>query len=77
MPWNSLSQLSPVNFRCGHCGKEVANDKGYFHDNISARRIYVCPGCDRPSYFEKGFGQFPGVSEGNDVDHLPDQLRSL
>ena len=76
MAWQQLQGLSPRQFRCGHCGFNVASDKGYGWGN-TARRLYICPNCLRPTYFEDDLGQFPGVTPGNEVAHLPGQLEKL
>lgn len=63
-------------FRCGYCGYNVANDRGY-RFATSLRSIYVCPQCDRPSFFEASTIQVPGVVPGNEVAHVPPELESL
>lgn len=74
--WNSVGGIGARQFRCGHCGFKVANDKGYHHNDPN-RRIYVCPNCDKPTYFYAGSLQLPGVVPGNEVEHLPADLASL
>ncbi len=77
MGWHGLHGIGPKQFRCGHCGLNVADNKGYFTDNSNAMRIYVCPNCDEPTYFSKTSCQFPGVTPGNEVQHLPKELEEL
>jgi hypothetical protein len=74
--WHNVASIGPKQFRCGHCGLNVGNDRGYHHQDTS-RHIWVCPSCDRPTYFDSAVGQVPGPIPGNDVDHLPDGLKSL
>ena len=74
--WQHLQGIGPQKFRCGYCGLNVANDRGYHHGNTN-NRIWICPHCDKPTYIEKGTGQTPSPVPGNDVDHLPDNLRLL
>jgi len=47
----------------------VASNKGYFIKDSNCR-IYICPHCNRPSYFEDG-RQHPSVTFGNQVKGLP------
>lgn len=77
MAWQSLGSIGPKQFRCGHCGFSVANDKGYFDSNTNYRRIYLCPNCDLPTIFTEGAHQYPGVAPGNEVQHLPPELAQL
>jgi hypothetical protein len=77
MAWQSVTTIAPRQFRCGHCGFNVANDKGYYPNNNNIRRIFLCPNCDKPTYFEEQQRQFPGVTPGNEVQHLPQDLEKL
>jgi len=73
--WQGLNELNAVSFRCGFCDKEVANRKGYYRDG-SNWRIYVCPCCARPTFFE-GNIQRPAPLLGNDVERLPENIKKL
>jgi ribosomal protein S27AE len=64
MVWHGLIGIGAKQFRCGYCGYSVANDKGYFPDNSTKRRIYLCPNCDKPTFFDENSRQFPGVAPG-------------
>ena len=75
MAWQRLEQLQSNQFRCGYCGYSVANDRGYF--NNAGGRIYICPNCESPSYFDDWDKQTPGVQFGNEVAHLPQGLEQL
>lgn len=77
MTWYSVTGLGPMQFRCGHCGFNVANDKGYCKEGGAPGKIYVCPNCDKPTYFDPNARQFPGVVPGNEVQHLPPELEQL
>lgn len=75
MGWNNIHGIASSKFRCGFCGFNVANDRGYSHSS-SAIRIVLCPHCDKPSFFEYT-NQVPGVVPGSEVGHLPAELESL
>lgn len=80
--WQSPQNLDPQRFSCGHCGHLVASDRGYFitgatrADGRTPGAIYICPNCNRPSYFE-GDLQIPGVPSGNPVGNVPPDVGSL
>lgn len=74
--WAQTGGIGPQQFRCGFCGFNVANDRGYHH-NTPGRRIWICPNCDCPTYIEKGVSQTPSPVPGNEVAHLPDDLQAL
>jgi hypothetical protein len=76
MSWHGLQSIGAKQYRCGYCGYNVASDKGYFTDN-SSFRSYPCPNCDKPTFFDDYSNQYPGVSSGNEVEHLPMSLASL
>jgi hypothetical protein len=56
-------------FTCGFCDRDIASAKG-FSTNVAAIRVYLCPFCRRPTFFEQDL-QHPGVSFGEAVSHLP------
>jgi hypothetical protein len=76
MVWNSVSQLNSKQFRCGYCGNIVATPTGFF-DNSARNLIYICPHCDKPSYFDMLGNQVPGIAPGNEVENLPIELNAL
>lgn len=79
MNWHQLNKMQPRDFVCGHCGKHVASKEGYSSTDPPPQprgNIYVCPGCARPTFFYRGT-QIPGVTPGNEVEHLPPDVASL
>ena len=40
-------------------------------------RIFICPNCDKPTYFDKAGKQTPGVSYGSAIAHLPKDVETL
>lgn len=77
MAWHGMSGIGSRQYRCGHCGFNVADNKGYYRDNDTLNRIYVCPNCDKPTIFDDRARQFPGIAPGNEVQHLPQELEQL
>jgi len=77
MSWNGESKLKSHKFRCGFCGNLVATDKGFFDSETGQKKVYPCPHCNNPSYFDPTGNQFPGVAPGNKVSHLPNELEAI
>jgi len=75
MPWEGTANIGSRSYRCGYCGNIVASAIGYYKKN-SALKVYICPHCERPSYFDKR-DQVPGIAPGNEVENLPDHIASL
>jgi len=76
MTWENLTKIPSEEFRCGHCGNLVASDLA-FYDEREMKRIYICPHCEDPTFFTRHRRQIPGVSPGNEVQHLPEELNEL
>jgi len=74
--YTNLGGTTVRQFRCGHCGREVASTQGWTHGNEPNVFIQVCPMCGRPNYFE-GESQIPGPRAGSEVLHLPAAVESL
>lgn len=77
MAWHSVAEIGPKQFHCGYCGFLVASKIGYFPQGSRSERLFVCPNCDKPSFFDDLGRQYPGVVPGNEVQHLPTDLASL
>lgn len=77
--WLNIAAVQPLEFDCGYCGRRVASDKAWqlrAPGGGAVSILYVCPNCNRPSFFEMG-GQIPGVPFGNPVASLPSEVESL
>lgn len=82
MPWQELTEMDPQQFRCGYCGFNVASIQGYsntekYNQSIIYGRIYMCPNCDRPTFFDVNSRRYPGVAPGNEVGQIPKELEKL
>jgi hypothetical protein len=78
MNWSNYSTINSLSFVCGYCGNKVASNHGYVTSDATEGKqgfIYICPHCNRPTYFHKK--QIPGVSPGNEVEHLPRDIEAL
>ena len=76
MAWQNVMQITPIQFRCGFCGNNVAANHGFFASN-GKDKAYPCPYCDKLSFFDSTGQQYPGVAPGNDVAHLPQELAAI
>lgn len=79
MDWQNPQVISARQFRCGYCGYNVANDKGYYSTSQwgTHKYVYICPNCSCATFFDESDRQYPGVAPGNEVEHLPEALDSL
>jgi len=77
MSWHAISSIAPRQYRCGHCGFHVANNKGFFGTDNNRGFILICANCDKPTFFDESSRQFPAVVPGNEVQHLPTKLEQL
>jgi len=74
--WNNVSRLTSREFICGFCGNLVAKATGFFDKNAQ-NSIYICPHCDKPTYFDYIDSQTPGIAPGNEVHNLPEKIEAL
>jgi hypothetical protein len=74
--WVNISSIHPNSFYCGYCGVKTGVKIGYTQNN-GPGLIYICGGCNRPTYFERLEKQIPAPILGNPVLHLSHELESL
>jgi hypothetical protein len=76
-----MAGITARQFICGFCGDKVASKEGYVAVAPSGSGIVatlcICPGCSKPTFFDPGGSQTPGVTPGNEVEHLPPGIKSL
>lgn len=75
MAWYDLNHLQSREFTCGWCGNKVATTSGYY-DQVGSDKIYICPHCDYPSFFNSG-KQYPGSAYGDEVKNLPEDVEGI
>ena len=73
--WSNVGNVEARSFTCGHCGIRTGNDRG-FRETEYRWKIYLCPSCERPTFFEEG-KQIPGPPFGNEVEHLSPDIASI
>jgi hypothetical protein len=67
--WQNAMDIGHFSYVCGV-------RKGY-RDDRQEGRIYICGGCNRPTYFEQLEMQTPAPVLGNAVDKLPEKIDLL
>lgn len=75
MGWYSLSEILSKSYICGYCSCLVGNDKGFYTNddpskNVGWKKIYICPKCGKPTYFDEDMRQYPGVKFGAKVENI-------
>ncbi len=63
--WDRISTLPPRAYVCRHetCRQAVESDRGWpflMHDQYETWFIYICPRCQRPTFFDHYERQQPG-----------------
>lgn len=75
MAWHGENQIGSLQFRCGYCGNLVATERGFFSNN-GRYKMYPCPHCEKGTFFGPN-EQVPGITPGEDVQHLPEEVAAL
>jgi uncharacterized protein DUF4145 len=73
--WNNIQSTAARPYQCPYCGKEIASEKAFSSGH--GDWIHVCPLCTNPTYFTYEGDQFPDVSPGEDVAHVPPDVDAL
>lgn len=76
MAWQNQQQLPPKTFTCGYCDSTIGSDRGFVHQNPPLGHAYICPVCERPTFF-RGPDRMPGAAFGESVGHLPADISTL
>lgn len=70
MSWYNTSKISSKKYICGHCGNNIASDRGYYNNSTGdyiKGYIYICHHCNKPTLFDSD-GQVPGALHGKAFD---------
>jgi hypothetical protein len=74
--WEAAQGLKSRSFTCGHCGKAIASERGWWakdeNGGPAVAFIYVCHQCRKPTFLEQG-SQSPGVIFGAPVSDIPEK----
>lgn len=57
---------------CGFCGHKTASNRGW-KTNQEISSIFICTGCNQPTYFDASGTPMPGVAFGESVDHIDEK----
>jgi hypothetical protein len=79
MQWNwvSVGPQGNKSYTCGFCGSKVAPHLGYTAHYSGGNPnfklfIYICPNCEKPTFFDLDKKQTPSIRIGNDVQGITD-----
>jgi Domain of unknown function (DUF4145) len=76
--WDRPENIPSKNFTCGHCGREIASEKGFggnMNGNSNYREhIYICHLCSRPTFIGYQGEQIPDIKFGGDVEDISDSM---
>lgn len=72
--WHASDNVPSVSFICGHCGNDIASNRGYRGKNHSVQYwIRICHYCFRPTFFDTSGFRTPGSPFGQKVEHITDE----
>ncbi|MGG0715080.1 DUF4145 domain-containing protein [Bacillus subtilis] len=80
--WYSIDRMDSKKYHCSHCDALVGPDIGYYCERQLGilGRIYICPNCNRPTYFETcegGIAQIPSPRYGKKIEYLPEEIEKV
>ncbi len=79
--WNSPLRIGSKDYICGHCGRDISSESGYFgqketnNGRFVTRKsitIHICHKCQRPTYHEEDGYQAPIYENAQTV--FPDEI---
>ena len=70
--WPKSESLAVRDFTCGHCGRFVASEKGLnaVGEGGEVAHLYICPKCQKVTFFDIGGVQIPGSAFGSVVEGI-------
>jgi hypothetical protein len=72
--WANTSTIERRTYTCGYCGDKVGVKTGYRTDaRAGSAAIYICPTCERPTFFDGKNDQTPRERLGNKVGGITDE----
>jgi hypothetical protein len=76
--WEGLGAVGAASYQCGYCGLNVSSERGWdLSNDRQVNRIRTCPSCNRPTFFEAGGIQLPGIPYGKAVPNVPAEIDKL
>lgn len=80
--WVDVDKMDPYKYQCAHCDALVGPETGYLcdrHEGYGLGKVYICPNCNRPTYFEfiDGVTQIPSPRYGTEIEHLPEGIEKV
>ena len=74
--WINADEIGYRSYICGYCGDKTGVNIGYYENNKEGY-IYLCGGCNRPTFIERNYFQTPAPILGNPVSSLPQDIEEL
>jgi hypothetical protein len=80
--WKGLLPMPARKILCGHCNHKVSSVLGIYKTDLksgkmSRDKIYFCPECKGPTYFDWEEKQFPMSIGSEQIKHIPEKLEAL
>jgi hypothetical protein len=76
LAWQNILSQKAKTYHCHFCGNKVGSEKGWYattgYTSVFGH-IFVCPSCQRPTFFEPDGKQIPAPRIGNAVKGITDE----
>jgi hypothetical protein len=77
LTWMNAAQITAQKFVCSYCDNLVGTSQGFCTNAAPQGKIYICPFCGNPTYFDPALRRFPGAPFGSPVASVPPDTNSL
>lgn len=78
--WRNTENLKSYSFKCWYCWESVSSEKWYHvgvgFSSVQFGKNYICHSCNKPTFFDIDWKQYPWISFWEDVNNISDQLVS-
>jgi hypothetical protein len=73
--WQNAAAITGQSYKCGFCNREVGPSLGYVGNTDGVHppgRIFICPVCSKPTFYDPSGSYFPSPLLGNNVEGITD-----
>lgn len=73
--WENTNIIGGKKYTCGYCNSTAAPSSYYrtVSGTQPVGKIYICPNCARPTFFDSNNNQYPSIRLGNTVNGISDK----
>jgi len=75
--WSNVSSIDVTNYTCGHCGLNIAAEKGWMGNKEMVVNVFaylcICPNCSRPTFIDLNGERMPGSIFGQEIEGISEE----